>query len=102
MDTKLGPDAGTAKKAISDLPGRAIYQVLDKDGETENLMVGFEINTGQYVKSITVYEGEADPTAIQEVAAAAKNGAAYNLMGIKVAANSKGLRIKDGKLMIVK
>lgn len=102
MDTKLGPDAGTAKKAISDLPGRAIYLVKDKDGETENLMVGFEINTGQYVKSITVYEGEADSTAIQEVAAAAKNGAAYNLMGIKVAANSKGLRIKDGKLMIVK
>ena len=102
MDTKLGPDAGTAKKTINEQTGHVIYQIMDKDGETENLMVGFEINRDDYVKSITVYEGEADPTAIQEVATAAKNGTAYNLMGIKVAANSKGLRIKDGKLMIVK
>jgi len=102
MDTKLGPDAGTAKKILSDQTGHFVCQVMDKDGETENLIIGFEINTGQYIKTIAVYDTEADPTAIKEVATAAKTRSTYNLMGIKVAANSKGLRIQDGKLMIVK
>ena len=103
MDTKLGPDAGTAKTAINEEVGHAIYQVKDKDGETDDLMIGFEINTGQYIQSITVYEEAADPSAISEVKARiATDGAIYNLMGMKVSSNAKGLLIKDGKKLIAK
>lgn len=103
MDTKLGPDAGAAKTSINDEVGHAVFQVKDKEGETEGLMVGFEINTGQYVTAINVYEEAADPAAISEVETATANGSAvYNLMGMKVTNNTKGLLIKDGKKFIVK
>ena len=104
MDLKLGPDAGTAKTIIDEEVGRRIYQVMDKDGETENLMVGFEISSGQYIKSITVYEEAADPTAIQELETVStkKSATIYNLMGMKVAAGAKGLLIKDGKKFVIK
>ncbi|MCR5679137.1 MAG: hypothetical protein K6G08_02860, partial [Prevotella sp.] len=65
---------------------------------TDDLMIGFEINTGQYIQSITIYEEAADPSAISEVKARiATDGAIYNLMGMKVSSNAKGLLIKDGK-----
>lgn len=104
MDLKLGPDAGAAKTTIDEEVGRRIYQVKDKDGETENLMVGFEISSGSYIKSITVYEESADPTAIQEVEAigAKKSAVLYNLMGMKVAAGTKGLLIKNGRIVLNK
>ena len=103
MDLKLGPDAGAPKNIINEEVGRAIYQVKDKDGETENLMVGFEINTGDVIKSITIYEEAADPTAIQEVESVAeKSAAVYNLMGMKVAAGTKGLLIQNGKKVVIK
>lgn len=103
MDLKLGPDAGAAKDVINEEVGRAIYQVKDKDGETENLMVGFEINRGEYIKSITIYEEAADPTTIQEVESVAeKSAAVYNLMGMKVATGAKGLLIQNGKKFVVK
>ena len=103
MDLKLGPDAGAAKDVINEEVGRAIYQVKDKDGETEDLMVGFEINRGEYIKSITIYEEAADPTTIQEVESVAeKSAAVYNLMGMKVATGAKGLLIQNGKKFVVK
>lgn len=104
MDLKLGPDAGTAKKVINEEVGHKIYQVQEKNDETENLMIGFEISTGKYIKSITIYGEEADPTAIQTVEPkqAEKDGAVYNLMGIKVAGNAKGMFIKNGQKYIVK
>lgn len=104
MELKLGPDAGTAKTIINQEAGHAIYQLKDKDGETENLVVGFEINNGDVIKSITVYEEEADPTAINEIEPKANfnEGATYNFMGIKVGADAKGLLIKDGKVFIAK
>ena len=104
MDLKLGPDAGTAKKVINEEIGHKIYQVQDKNGETENLMIGFEISTGKYIKYITIYDETADPTAIQTVEPkqAEKDGAVYNLMGIKVAGNAKGMFIKNGQKYIVK
>lgn len=100
----MGPDAGAAKTVINEEVGRAIYQVKDKDGETEDLVVGFEINRGDYVTSITVYEEEADPTAINEIEPKANfnEGATYNFMGIKVGADAKGLLIKDGKVFFAK
>ncbi len=103
-DTKLGPDVSTAKQAINEGEGHIIYQVKDKDGETDNLVIGFEINQGEYIKSITVYEEAADPTGIRTVSetAADGNGAAYNLMGIKVAGGAKGLLVKDGKKYLAK
>ena len=104
MDLKLGPDAGAAKTTIDEEVGRRIYQVKDKDGETENLMVGFEISSGSYIKSITVYEEAADPTAIQELetVSAKKSATIYNLMGMKVAAGTKGLLIKNGRIVLNK
>ena len=104
MDLKLGPDAGAAKKVISEELNHAIYQMQDKEGATEDLMMGFEINTGNYIKSITIYDEAADPTAIQDVDSADKpaSGNVYNLLGIKVAGNQKGLLIKDGKVFIAK
>jgi len=103
MELKLGPDAGAPKTIINEEAGRAIYQVKDKDGETENLMVGFEINNGDVIKSITIYEEAADPTAIQEVESVAeKSAAVYNLMGMKVAAGTKGLLIQNGKKVVIK
>ena len=100
----FGPDAGAAKAVINESTGHALFQVKDKDGETENLMVGFEINRDDYVTSITVYEEEADPTAINEIEPKANfnEGATYNFMGIKVGADAKGLLIKDGKVFIAK
>ena len=103
MELKLGPDAGATKKVINEEVGHKIYQVQDKDGETENLMIGFEISTGNYIKSIIVYGEAADPTAIKTVEPKAeKDGAIYNLMGVKVAGNAKGLFIKNGQKYIVK
>lgn len=103
MELKLGPDAGVTKKVINEEVGHKIYQVQDKDGETENLMIGFEISTGNYIKSITVYGEAADPTAIKTVEPKTeKDGAIYNLMGVKVAGNTKGLFIKNGQKYIVK
>ena len=104
MDLKLGPDAGATKKVINEEVGHKIYQVQDKNGETENLMIGFEISTGQYIKKITIYDETADPSAVQAIATkqAEKDGAVYNLMGIKVAGNVKGLFIKNGQKYIVK
>lgn len=103
-DLKFGPDAGAAKTTIDEEVGRRIYQVKDKDGETENLMVGFEISSGSYIKSITVYEEAADPTAIQELetVSAKKSATIYNLMGMKVAAGAKGLLIKNGRIVLNK
>lgn len=103
MDLKLGPDAGAPKNIINEEEGHAIYQMKEKDGEKENLMIGFEINTGDVIKRITVYDKFADPTAIQEVETAAeKSAAVYNLMGMKVAAGTKGLLIQNGKKVVVK
>lgn len=103
-DLKFGPDAGTAKTIIDEEVGRRIYQVKEKDGETENLMIGFEINSGDVIKSITVYEEAADPTAIQELetVSAKKSATIYNLMGMKVAAGAKGLLIKNGRIVLNK
>ena len=58
MDLNLGPDAGAAKKAISEELNHAIYQVQNKNGATEDLIIGFEIGTGNYIKSITIYDIE--------------------------------------------
>ena len=104
MDLKLGPDAGATKKVISEEVGHPIYQVQEKNGETENLMIGFEINNGSYIKYITIYDETADESAIQaiETKQAEKDGAVYNLMGIKVVGNAKGLFIKNGQKYIVK
>ena len=104
MDLKLGPDAGAPKDIINEEVGRAIYQVKAKDDATEDLMVGFETKTGEFIKSITVYEEAADPTAIQEleIVSAKKSATIYNLMGMKVAAGAKGLLIKDGKKFVIK
>jgi hypothetical protein len=103
MDLKLGPDAGAAKTAVNEQIGRAIYQVKDKNGETEGLMVGFEILNGQYITAINVYEEEAHPEAISDVQTKnANDNTVYNLMGMKVAGNAKGMLIKNGKKMIVK
>ena len=104
-DLKFGPDAGTAKTIINEEVGRRIYQVKEKDGETENLMIGFEINSGDVIKSITVYEEAADDhTAIQELetVSAKKSATIYNLMGMKVAAGTKGLLIQNGKKVVIK
>ena len=104
VDLKFGPDAGTAKTIIDEEVGRRIYQVKEKDGETENLMIGFEINSGDVIKSITVYEEAADPTAIQELETVStkKSATIYNLMGMKVAAGTKGLLIQNGKKVVIK
>ena len=103
MDLKLGPDAGATKTIINDVVGHTIFQVQDKNGETEDLMVGFEIGAGNYIKSITVYEEAADPSAIQSIETNRnEDSAVYNLMGIKVSDNAKGLLIKNGKKYIVK
>ena len=100
MDLKFGPDAGAKKTLISEEIGRAIYK-MDEEG-----MVGFEIGRGQSIKRVTVYEEaitEGVNTAIQEVVEQnAAEEAAYNLMGIKVNANAKGLIIKNGKKVLVK
>lgn len=105
MDLKLGPDAGAAKKAISQELNHAIYQVQDKEGQTEDLIIGFEINTGNYIKRITIYDEAADPTGITEQPSAntqQPSGDTYNLMGMKVTGNQKSLLIKDGKVYIAK
>ena len=67
-------------------------------------MIGFEINSGDVIKSITVYEEAADPTAIQELetVSAKKSATIYNLMGMKVAAGAKGLLIKNGRIVLNK
>ena len=103
MDLKLGPDAGATKTAVNEQVGHAIYQVKEKNGETEGLMVGFEIINGQYIKAINVYEEEAHPEAISDVETTIDNdNTVYNLMGMKVAGNAKGMFIKNGKKMMVK
>lgn len=50
------------------------------------------------LQQITLVEG----TGIQTVEAGANNGAIYNLAGLKVDANFKGIVVKNGKKMLVK
>lgn len=104
MDLKLGPDAGATKKSINEEPNHAIYQVLDKEGMTEDLIIGFEINSGCYVKSITIYGETADPTGITTHSSLLSPSSpnTYNMLGIKVDGNQKGLLIKDGKVYFAK
>ena len=105
MDLPLGPDAGAAKKAINQELNHAIYQVLDKEGMTEDLIIGFEINTGCYVKSITIYDEAADPTGIiclPTPITQQPSPITYNMLGIKVTGNQRGLLIKDGKVFFAK
>lgn len=100
MDLKFGPDAGAKKTLISEEIGRAIYK-MDEEG-----MVGFEIGRGQSIKRITIYEEaitEGANTAIKEIEqVVTAEEAAYNLMGVKVNGNAKGLIIKNGKKVFVK
>ena len=100
MDLKFGPDAGAKKTLVNEEIGRAIYK-MDEEG-----MVGFEIGRGQSIRRITIYDEAIDEgvnTAIQEVEqTVVADEAIYNLMGIKVNGNAKGLVIKNGKKMYVK
>ena len=95
-----GPDAGSKKTLINEETGRVIYQMVEEG------IVGFEIDKGQYIKRITIYDAainEGVNTAIKEVEpVVATEEAAYNLMGVKVNGNAKGLIIKNGKKVFVK
>ena len=106
-ELKNGQDISVVKEVINEEPGRAIFKVLpdDENADLQNNqgVLGFEIDRGAYVRSITVYGEESDPTAIKSVETKnEQSDSVYNLLGIKVANSAKGLLIKNGKKYIVK
>ena len=90
-------DDSAEKTVLNESIGRAVYQVK-ADG-----MLGFELDKGNYVALINIYE---DPlTAIQSISTvsnAAERNAVYNLNGQKVERPAKGLYIVNGKKVVIK
>lgn len=88
-------DDGVTKVAINEGVGRAIYQVQE-DG-----MLGFEIDKGNSVYSIIIYEGELS-TGVKSIEQQPKESPLYNVLGQQVKKAAKGLFIQNGKKFIVK
>lgn len=69
---------------------------------TEITFKGIIFNGGDYLEDFTVPVTKGTPTGINGIEANSEKAASFNLAGQKVSANAKGIRIQNGKKVVVK
>ena len=69
---------------------------------TEITFKGIIFNGGDYLEDFTVPVTKCTPTGINGIEANSEKAASFNLSGQKVSANAKGIRIQNGKKVVVK
>jgi hypothetical protein len=95
-DDAVRKDDGAVKKTLNEGIGRAIYE-MSEDG-----MIGFELDKGNAVQKVIVYELKTVGIS-NVIKAAAENGDVYDMQGRKQTGNlRKGLYILNGKVISVK
>ena len=81
------------------------FKVIADENLAENsdiVISGVKFNGGQYLDEIKVPVTKGTPTGINGIEANSEKAASFNLAGQKVSANAKGIRIQNGKKVVVK
>ena len=81
------------------------FKVIADENLADNsdiVISGVKFNGGQYLDEIKVPVTKGTPTGINGIEANSEKAASFNLAGQKVSANAKGIRIQNGKKMVVK
>ena len=81
------------------------FKVIADENLAENsdiVISGVKFNGGQYLDEIKVPVTKGTPTGINGIEANSEKAAGFNLAGQKVSANAKGIRIQNGKKVVVK
>ena len=81
------------------------FNVIADENLAENsdiIISGVKFNGGQYLDEIKVPVTKGTPTGINGIEANSEKAASFNLAGQKVSANAKGIRIQNGKKVVVK
>ena len=81
------------------------FKVIADENLAENsdiVISGVKFNGGQYLDEIKVPVTKGTPTGINGIEANSEKAASFNLAGQKVSANAKGIRIQNGKKIVVK
>ena len=81
------------------------FNVIADENLAENsdiVISGVKFNGGQYLDEIKVPVTKGTPTGINGIEANSEKAASFNLAGQKVSANAKGIRIQNGKKVVVK
>ena len=81
------------------------FKVIADENLADNsdiVISGFKFNGGQYLDEIKVPVTKGTPTGINGIEANSEKAESFNLAGQKVSANAKGIRIQNGKKVVVK
>ena len=81
------------------------FKVIADENLADNsdiVISGVKFNGGQYLDEIKVPVTKGTPTGINGIEANSEKAAGFNLAGQKVSANAKGIRIQNGKKIVVK
>ena len=81
------------------------FKVIADENLADNsdiVISGVKFNGGQYLDEIKVPVTKGTPTGINGIEANSDKAASFNLAGQKVSANAKGIRIQNGKKVVVK
>ena len=81
------------------------FNVIADENLAENsdiVISGVKFNGGQYLDEIKVPVTKGTPTGINSIEANSEKAESFNLAGQKVSANAKGIRIQNGKKVVVK
>ena len=81
------------------------FKVIADENLADNsdiVISGVKFNGGQYLDEIKVPVTKGTPTGINGIEANSEKAASFNLAGQKVSANAKGIRIQNGKKIVVK
>ena len=81
------------------------FKVIADENLADNsdiVISGVKFNGGQYLDEIKVPVTKGTPTGINGIEANSEKAASFNLAGQKVSANAKGIRIQNGKKVVVK
>ena len=81
------------------------FKVIADENLADNsdiVISGVKFNGGQYLDEIKVPVTKGTPTGINGIEANNEKAASFNLAGQKVSANAKGIRIQNGKKVVVK
>ena len=81
------------------------FKVIADENLADNsdiVISGVKFNGGQYLDEIKVPVTKGTPTGINGIEANSEKAAIFNLAGQKVSANAKGIRIQNGKKIVVK